>query len=128
MYGEEEPRIARPILVVDDDDGIRELVSVALGEEGYTVVTASNGQEALDRVAAYAPGLILLDLWMPVLDGAAFLKAYRRAAEAPAPVIMLAAATNAAAIAFQEHADAFLAKPFDLGELLDLVDQHMPSK
>jgi DNA-binding response OmpR family regulator len=125
---EEDAPIARPILVVDDDDGIRELISVALSEEGYAVVTARNGQEALDQVAVYAPGLILLDLWMPVLDGEGFLRAYYARVEAPVPVILLAAATNAAAVAVQSHADAFLAKPFDLGELLAIVDEHMPEK
>jgi CheY-like chemotaxis protein len=58
------------VLVVEDDDEIRELVSEMLAENGFTVVTAANGQEALDRLGAAArPCVILLDLMMPVMDG-----------------------------------------------------------
>ena len=72
------------VLVVDDDPTILELV-MALEDEGYEVATASNGREALDRTTAFAPEVILLDMNMPVMDGAAFTAAYRAAVRPPEP-------------------------------------------
>ena len=107
------------VLVVDDEPPIRELMRLVLEEEGYEVATASNGQDALDRVQAFAPDVILLDMSMPVMDGRAFAQAYRdRGAPPPlAPIIVVTAAGDAATRAVQLRAAGFLAKPFDI-ELL----------
>ena len=72
------------ILVVDDDDTIRELISIALGDEGYEVMTAIHGREALERTVSWSPDVILLDMRMPVMDGWEFTRPgaarpYRRA-------------------------------------------------
>jgi CheY-like chemotaxis protein len=65
------------VLVVDDEEAIRLTLAEALEDEGYAVVTAQNGAEALVQVRARPPHGIVLDLMMPVLDGWGFLKAYR---------------------------------------------------
>ncbi len=111
------------VLVVDDDQPIRDFLAMALSAEGYEAVVAPNGAVALDLVRETPPHLILLDLMMPVMDGWAFLEACR--VEAPCrdvPVVVMSAAYKAPEI--QElRAEAFLAKPFDLGDVLGVVER-----
>jgi CheY-like chemotaxis protein len=108
-----------PVLIVDDDDGIQAFLTVALTSEGYDVMTASNGAVALDVVTWYRPRLIYLDMYMPVMNGWAFLQAYLMLPAPHAPII--AASANTLKPASLSGVSAFLAKPFDLDELLDLV-------
>lgn len=114
---------AAPILVVDDDESIREFVSVALADEGYRVLTAADGAAALELVRYQSPGVILLDMRMPIMDGWEFSRAYQRTPAPHAPIVVVTAARDAAARAAQIHADGYLAKPFDLEELLDIVER-----
>ena len=116
----------RPVLVVDDDEGIREFVRVALGEEGYRVLVAPNGQAALDLLQVDPPGLILLDLWMPQMDGAGFLAVYRSLPIPRAPVVIFAASADVQAEALPADVAGFLAKPVELVDLLDLVARYTP--
>jgi len=116
----------RPILVVDDDEVILSTLALFLADEGYVVVVAGNGQEALERAEREHPRLILLDMKMPVMDGWAFAAAYRERPGPHAPIIVMTAARDARGRAAEIAADGFLAKPFDLDRLLDLVRQHAP--
>ena len=68
----------RPILVVDDDRAIREVVADILESADYRVRTASNGAEALDQIRVESPAAVLLDLMMPIMDGWEFLERCRR--------------------------------------------------
>jgi CheY-like chemotaxis protein len=113
----------RRVLVVDDDDGIREFVGMTLSDEGYEVLTAGDGYEALECILAARPDLILLDIRMPIMGGAEFMQAYRNTPEPRAPVIVLTAARNAGDSAARIEADAYLPKPFELEELLELVQR-----
>ncbi|MCL5958095.1 MAG: response regulator [Chloroflexi bacterium] len=113
------------VLVVDDDDSIRELVSLALSDEGYDVVSAPDGAMAFDLIAERQPNVILLDLRMPIMDGWEFLDAYRKRPGPHAPVIALTAAREVGNTIPEIGADAFLSKPFDLEDLLNLVDHHL---
>ena len=70
-------RRERPVLVVDDDAGVRQLLRRMLEAEGYTVVEAENGRAALDRVREVSPGVVLLDLMMPEMDGFEFVAEFR---------------------------------------------------
>ncbi len=108
------------VLVVDDDDVIRHVLRDALTDEGYAVACAANGQEALAQLDQHGADLVLLDMQMPVLDGPACFAALRQRA-APPKVILIAAATRALAAAHALGADAAVAKPFDLEEVLALV-------
>jgi CheY-like chemotaxis protein len=114
------------ILVVDDDDSIRQIVRLCLTEEGYRVQEAANGEIALEVLAAFEPELILLDLRMPVMDGWEFAKRYGSTPGPHAPIVAFVAALNAA----QECADldtaGILSKPFDLDELLTAVRTQLP--
>lgn len=113
----------RRVLVVDDDAGIRQLIQMALEGSGYDVATAEDGREALRAVKSHPPRVILLDMRMPVMDGWAFTRAYRQLPGPHAPIVVLTAARDAGEYAGEVEADAFLAKPFALRELLHLVGQ-----
>ena len=122
--GRSEPaRPARPVLVVDDDPTIRALVVEALTDDGYPVVEATDGQEALQLCGTADPCLILLDMRMPVMDGWAFASAYREQFRLRAPVIVMTAARDARTWADQIGADGVLPKPFDLADLSALVQR-----
>jgi len=110
-----------PILIVDDDPDIRDFVEQVLADQGYEVATASDGQLALDSVERVRPRLILLDMRMPAMDGWAFANAYRVQPGPHAPIVVMTAARDAGERAGQINAQGFLAKPFDLDDLIDIV-------
>jgi CheY-like chemotaxis protein len=112
---------ARTILVVDDDPSIVQVLSMCLAGEGFQVDTATNGAEALEKVRSSAPDAILLDLRMPVMSGQEFLEAWR--SDSPAhtvPVIAMSAAASHPT-PDQLGVQAFLAKPFELEDLVGTV-------
>ena len=114
------------VLVVDDDTPIRDFVSATLESEGYEVVTAENGLVALqilESKTGFQPDIILLDMRMPVVDGWQFARAYRELPGKKVPIIVLTAATDPAKFAAQIKADSFLPKPFDLLDLLEVVEK-----
>ncbi len=109
------------VLVVDDDPDILEAICDILGTESYRVARARNGLEALERVAAERPDVILLDLMMPVMDGVAFAHAlHQRPAVSDVPILVISADGNPARAA-SVNARAYLAKPFDIDALLSHV-------
>jgi chemosensory pili system protein ChpA (sensor histidine kinase/response regulator) len=111
------------ILVVEDDDDIREVVEEVLSSEGYRVDVAKDGLDALGKLdGAAGPPLILLDMMMPRMDGETFLRALRdRPALADASVVVISgnAAVREKARALQVA--GCLVKPFELDELLGLI-------
>ena len=113
------------MLVVDDEESIRATVAEVLKDEGYVVVTAQNGLPALECVRSSRPDGILLDLMMPVLDGFRFLQACRQEELcAKTPVLVLSAYRRLAEAAVSElWVDRFLAKPFELDELIEAVEE-----
>jgi CheY-like chemotaxis protein len=125
----EEPMlpVSRPILVVDDDRAIADIIASFLREEGYSVVVAHNGKEALEHAKVALVDLILLDMKMPVMDGWAFAAAYRNEAGWHAPIVVMTAAHDTRQRANEIAADGFIAKPFDLDDLLALVRRYIPS-
>jgi DNA-binding response OmpR family regulator len=112
-----------PILVVDDDISILEMVMQILRAEGYPVVGARNGVEGLAQVDRRAPSLILLDMRMPRMDGWEFAAALRKRGIA-SPVVVMTAAENAKRWADEVKADGFMVKPFEILELLASVEKH----
>ena len=108
------------VLVVDDDPNIRDLVALTLEAEDYLVRTARNGAEALDAARRDCPDVVLLDMRMPVLDGWGFARELRRYCNC-SKIIVMTAALNAETRAAQIDADGYVAKPFDLDQLLDEV-------
>jgi len=110
------------VLVVDDDTSILDTVSSILSGEGYDVVSAATGQEALDAVARKQPLLILLDMRMPVMDGWAVARALREQG-IKVPIVVMTAAESAKRWADEVGAEGYLAKPFGLDELLATVER-----
>ena len=108
--------------MVDDDTSILDTVSSILSGEGYDVVSASSGQEALDAVARKLPLLILLVMRMPVMDGWAVARALRGQGIS-VPIVVMTAADSAQRWADEVGAEGYLAKPFGLDELLATVER-----
>src|SRR5579862_9995103 len=110
------------ILIADDDPVIQKLLAVNFEMEGYRVVTASDGAEALERVASDHPDLAVLDVMMPRVDGLDVVRALRAdPATCTMPVILLSAKAQAVDInrGLEAGDDMYVTKPFDPAELLD---------
>jgi CheY-like chemotaxis protein len=112
------------VLVVDDDDVIRQLICVNLELEGFQVHVAVDGQDALDRVKEVRPHVVTLDIMMPRLDGWETATRLRADPEtADIRVILLSARAQEADLRRGDRigVDAYLTKPFDPDELIDTV-------
>jgi CheY-like chemotaxis protein len=112
------------ILLIEDDEGIRESIIECLSYEGYAVTPASNGEEGLARLAGRGPpSLIMVDLVMPVMNGAQFLERVRDDARLRSVPVVLMTAALAVDPAKVPAADGYLRKPFDLEDLLGVVER-----
>jgi CheY-like chemotaxis protein len=121
-YGEAEATV----FVVDDDEWVHEALTLALEAEGYRVIGARDGLEALAQLNEHHPRVILLDWMMPKLDGPGFARALQQRGLRPGiPLIILTADGNARQKAEAIGAEAFFRKPFDLPELLNTVEQFL---
>jgi DNA-binding response OmpR family regulator len=112
------------VLVVDDDEVIRQLIAVNLTLEGFDVATAVDGQDCLDKVQAIAPDVITLDVMMPRLDGWETAVQLRKSPEtAHIKVVLITARAQEDDVARGTNvgADAYLTKPFDPGEMIRVV-------
>ena len=120
------------ILVVEDDEAIRGLVSEVLRDDGYEVSEAANGAEALDYVNDHRPDLIVLDLMMPVMDGWAFVERWRNHPGCKdVPIVVTSASHDLPKTAERLRSYGVrtcLAKPFDVDGLLALVERYAPSR
>jgi len=136
-YGEGGPRHGSPpmsagkggeragarILVVDDDTSILDTVTAILVAEGYQVMAAGGGEEALALVRSWHPTLVLLDMRMPVMDGWAVARSLRESGS-KVPIVVMTAAESARRWADEIGAAGHLAKPFGLDELIECVERY----
>jgi DNA-binding NtrC family response regulator len=113
------------ILVVDDEMGIRELLNEILTDEGHSVVSAQNADEARKARENLEPDLVLLDIWMPDVDGVTLLKEWSKNGQLTMPVVMMSghATIDTAVEATRIGAVNFLEKPIALQKLLKTVEQ-----
>jgi CheY-like chemotaxis protein len=110
------------VLVVDDEFGVAEVLQSILEDEGYRVVTAINGKQALTRLVEHTPDLILLDYMMPIMDGTQTVAAIRQdPALKNIPVILMSSLEEAAVRETCTDYDTFLRKPFRAMAVLRLV-------
>ena len=119
-----QPLVSAQVLIVDDEDSIRKLVGGALRRAGYDVVEASDGEEALARIAEVTPDLVVSDVMMPTIDGFMLVSQLRAdPVMRSIPVILLTAKgeTDDVITGLQLGADDYLAKPFKVNELLARV-------
>jgi CheY-like chemotaxis protein len=116
----------RHILLVEDDPSIQGAVSMLLEREGFTVTCASNGREALQVLGSGAdPSLILLDMMMPVMNGQEFRQAQQRDPRlASIPVVVLSATPLSEERGGMPPPSAVMPKPFDIDQLLAVVEEH----
>jgi CheY-like chemotaxis protein len=112
---------AQTVLVCEDDENLRTLVRLALGD-GYRIIEAADGNEALELIRAERPGLIVLDLMLPGRSGLDVLKAIRHENGSPRTrVIVISAWSHSDEAAVAAGADRFMAKPFDPDDLQTMV-------
>lgn len=122
-----DARTERRVLVVEDDRDVSDAVSEALEDAGYGVVVADHGASALEMLRALSqpPGLILLDLMMPVMDGERFLQEFRKVERwAAVPIVVLTADGRATTKAATLGACCGLRKPVQLDDLLATVARY----
>jgi len=119
---------ARPVLVVEDDTDLLGMVELVLQGAGYRVVTAAEGAEALQKVAAEMPAVILLDMKMPGMDGWEFARHFRARYDRQAPIVVLTAAENARQRAEEIGAEGYLGKPFEIDDLIAVVEKYAPQR
>ena len=113
------------ILIVDDDAETTRLISTILLDEGHKIVSAPDGEKALEMLAVEAPDLMVLDIMMPKMDGYGVLKGMRAAGmRESTKVLILTARTSEAdwVRGYKLGADHYLTKPFDVNELVETVE------
>lgn len=118
----------RTVLVVDDEFGVAEVLEAVLQDEGFRVVTAINGRQGLERAAEAQPDIIMLDVMMPIMGGAAMLAALRSDPRfGQVPVILMSSLDEATARETCSGFQAFLRKPFRIADMLAVLDRVAPS-
>lgn len=120
----------RTIMVVEDYDDTRLLLKIGLEQLGYTVLEASNGQEAVDLAGREHPDLILMDLDLPILDGIAATQRIRQHASLESvPIVAVTAypMSYTHVKAFAKGCNEYMPKPIDMTKLADLVNRYLSS-
>ena len=113
------------VLVIDDDVAFLGMIRAALEEDGHVVATATDGGSGLVSAARQSPDAIILDLRMPVADGAWFCRAYERQPGRHAPIIVISSYATAKESPISS-AVAHLTKPFELDELRGVLERLQP--
>ncbi|MBV9103607.1 MAG: response regulator transcription factor [Candidatus Eremiobacteraeota bacterium] len=108
------PRVA----VVDDERHIRELLEIGLGDEGFEVRSAADGQAGLSLVREWSPDIIVLDVMLPKIDGIALLPLFRRLTEAPILMLSAKGEVDDKIAGLTGGADDYVSKPFEMSELI----------
>jgi CheY-like chemotaxis protein len=115
------------VLVVEDDEDLREVLELFLDSIGIRHISASNGREALAALSLRAPALILLDMRMPVMDGWAFARELRALKGHAIPLVVMSAAEDIEACARSVGAEAHAAKPFELHAMEATLRRVLPA-
>ena len=114
------------ILVIDDDESIRKILSAILEEEGYTVETAENGREAIDKTNAKVYNLVLVDVRLPDIEGVVLLGKLKETMPRMRKIIITGFPTVRNAIeAVNNMADAYMLKPFEIGKILETIKEQL---
>jgi len=112
----------KPVMIVEDNRDVQEVLCIVLEDEGYEVVTAANGAQALEKLQNVQPALVLLDYMMPVMNGATFIHELEaRGMRDDMHIVLLTASGEGRRRAHEMGVDAALDKPFDVDHLLDVV-------
>lgn len=117
------------VLIVDDDPDCRQIVSVMLGKQGWTLAFAADGRQALEAAAEFRPDLVLMDVLMPELDGHEAARAMRRDERLRAATLIAITALafeHDLHLAFLAGFDAVVTKPFSRRQLLEAIMRYFP--
>jgi CheY-like chemotaxis protein len=114
--------LPRRVLVIDDNEDHRQVVGAVLADEGYQVALAATGEAGLAAARAAPPDVLLLDLLMPGMDGAAVLEELRRDAELAGVAVVVTTGVQTPHVKRLLHPDAVLFKPFGVAELIRAVE------
>ncbi len=114
---------ARPetILIIEDDRDVRSALALVLADEGFRVLAAPDGFDALSSLEGHQPDVIVLDWMMPVVDGEQFVRALRSEYHLTTPVLVITAGRVSRQEALAAGADDYLEKPFDLDDLITRI-------
>jgi len=116
----------KTILVCDDDESILDVLGLILGGAGFIVIPEKNSLNVSSLIELKKPDLVLLDLWMPALNGDQVVKLLRsNPSTKELPVIVISASTNGEEIASAAGASGFIAKPFQINELINQINRHL---
>lgn len=114
-------------MVIDDEPPILEIIKIILEEEGFKVKTLDQVKNFFEIVSEYKPDLILLDLWMPEIDGWKIMQKLKTEAETcEIPVVVVSAVSHAEEVAQKGGVEDFLQKPFEIKDLLLKVRKYLP--
>lgn len=120
--------MSNKIVVVDDDQGILEVIKIVLEDKGYEVLTLADSQKVQKMVVDYLPAVILIDLWMSGIDGHVITRELKSREETKnIPVIAISALNDGGRIAKEAGAEDFLAKPFNIDDLVVMVEKYIPT-
>jgi CheY-like chemotaxis protein len=115
--------VGKTVLIADDDQAILDSLQMLLEDEGYSVKTTSDGWEA-GELSESPPDVILLDIWMSGIDGRDLVRSLKAsAATKEIPVVLISANREVARIAQQVGAEGYLAKPFEMEEMLEMIER-----
>ena len=121
------PTLEAPILVVEDDPQLRQTIEFVLRDEGFPVVTAADGLEAVERARSLRPALVLLDWGLPLLDGGAVADAIHQSYRDAVPIVLVTADDHSPEKARRARARDFVSKPFELDHLVSTVRRTLAS-
>ena len=114
------------ILVIDDDESIRKILSAILQDEGYAVETAENGREAIDKSNVKVYNLALIDVRLPDIEGVALLAMLKETVPRMRKIIITGFPTIQNAMeAVNNKADAYMLKPFEIGKILETIKEQL---
>ncbi len=118
------------ILLVEDEDNLRELVSARLEQHGYEVATAVDGYQAVSKARAFNPDLIILDLMIPKMDGYTVCRLLKSGTMAETPIILFSARSNPDDVrrGIEMGANAFVSKPFEASQLISKIEELLAAK
>lgn len=128
---QEECTLPSKILIVDDDMGIRMLLSKFLQRRGYEILLAEDGLQGVEMAKKNHPGLIILDVVMPRMDGltaARLIKFYKPMAEVPIIFLTAKDAAKEIELAQEARAEVYITKPFDVHQVMDVVNDLLPAQ
>lgn len=118
--------MSKKILVAEDDTAILEVIKIILETEGYTIISTDEKDQIYSLIDSHSPGLILLDIWLSGYDGGKIAKNLKSKNETKhIPIIMMSANNETEKITKEAGANAFLLKPFDIDDLIKIVQKHI---